>query len=153
MAWSRTNRNPAWVLLLQIICKDKTELSHPLTFKFFNSEAQRGRRRRRSGKLTNGPLDHQDAQNFADEKGGKKRELVLIRLPLFSFYSLCICTITHPATSLHFRPIHQLFLVKNLRSLFITMSCKTGFLFSIRCALRASIFTWMYLSHLCENNK
>ena len=27
----------------------------------------------RSGKLTNGPLDHQDAQNFADEKEGKKR--------------------------------------------------------------------------------
>ena len=75
MAWSRTNRNSAWVLLLQIICKDKTELSHPLTSKFFYSEAQRGRRRRRrrSGKLTNGPLDHQDTQNFADEKGGKKR--------------------------------------------------------------------------------
>ena len=35
MAWSRTNRNSAWVLLLQIICKEKTELSHPLTFKFF----------------------------------------------------------------------------------------------------------------------
>ena len=55
----------------------------------------------RSGKLTNGPLDHQDAQNFADEKGGKKKELVLIRLPLFSFFFLCIRTITHPATSFH----------------------------------------------------